>query len=263
MRHPFTTDLIANQSPLNGVSGRTKVAIIGFSEKVHHQAPWDDPEWEIWNLNMSNRMGFTHDQDGRYRSDRHFDLHPLSVQSQDDMAWIHCCPVPLYLTEPYLENPNVVVYPLSEVQAHYQEYCARPYFASSFAYMLALAMHEGYQTIGLFGCDLDWGRERMVEHGNLAFWVGLARGLGHTVMVPDGSAFLTHPARYGFDYHEEGLAVEDRMVRLMFELMKYPNVANRVNALHHRAALEGEDQIVQELWGHLIQTEDAPIVGQE
>jgi hypothetical protein len=175
------------------------------------------------------------------------------------MAWIHCCPVPLYLTEPYPINPRARVYPLLDVRTHYLEYCELPYFASSFAYMLALAMHEGYHTIGLFGCDLDWGRERMVEHGNLAFWVGLARGLGHTVYIPPGSRFLVHPALYGFDYWKEKTAIEDRMVRLVLELRHYEKVEQRVSQLTYRWNNGDAAAVQRELWGSLVMTEDTPI----
>lgn len=259
MRHPFTTDLVRNQSPLNGMEGRNKVAIVGFSDKVHKQAPYNDPEWDVWGFNMSNRMDFMKDRQGRWRGDRHFDLHPLSVQSPDDMAWIRHCPVPLYLTEPYLANPQARVYPLLDVRTHFLEYCELPYFASSFAYALALAMYEGYQTIGLFGVDLDWGRERLVEHGNLAFWVGLARGLGFTIYIPPGSRFLTHPALYGFDYWAEKDAVEDRMVRLMFELRHYEKVEQRFAQLSHRWNSGDAVAVQRELWGTILSTEDAPI----
>ena len=61
MRHPFTTDLIANPSPLNGDGLRNKVAIVGFSDKMHKQAPYDDPTWDVWGLNMANRMDFMKD----------------------------------------------------------------------------------------------------------------------------------------------------------------------------------------------------------
>ena len=268
----FTTDLIANPSPLNGLAGRaklglppaTKVAIVGFTDKVQRQAPYDDPTWEIWGFNMANRMDFMTDAEGRFRADRWFDLHPMSVQSPEDLAWIACCPVPLYLTEPYPANHMARVYPYDDIHTDFLlRYGLHPIFSSSFAYAVALALHEGYTTIGLYGCDLDWGRERVVEHGNLAFWAGLALGLGCDVRIPLTSAFLRPQPQYGFDYHQEKLAVETRLVRLHYELLKYDAVRERINALNARCD-RGEGEIIcEELWGHLIVTEDAPIVGQE
>lgn len=237
---------------------RKKVAIVGFTDKVRKQAPYNDPEWEVWAFNMANRMDFMKDDQGLLRADRWFDLHELHAQSQADMAWITTCPVPLYLTEPFTKNKNAVVYPLDAVQQTFRKYGTTGYFASSFAYAMALAMHEGFETIGLFGCDLDWGRERVVEHGNLAYWVGLAQGLGHKVLIPQNSRFLTHPGFYGFEYNKESQAVEDRMVRLIFELFKNESIAKKYDALATRWR-KGDPTVERELWGHLLPTEDAPI----
>lgn len=238
---------------------RTNVAIVGFTDKVRRQAPYDDPTWEVWGFNMANRLDFMKDRQGHFRADRWFDLHPLSVQDDLDMAWIETCPVPLYLTEPYEQNPNALVYPLEAVNRFAAQYGMADYYASSFAYAIALALYEGFQTIGLFGADLDWGRERVVEHGNLCAWVGLARGLGREVIIPAKSALLTHPARYGFDYHAEKTAVEQRMVRLLFELLRDRQINTAYDALLQRKHQGEWWNIEQELWGHLTETGDAPI----
>lgn len=197
---------------------RNNVALVGFGITKHDLRALNSSEWEVWALNMANRIGIMKDNFGDFRADRWFDLHPLSVQSFDDMEWIEYCPIPIYLTEPYPINKNAVVYPLADVIAKWERYAADT-FASSFAYMMALAMMEGFKKIGVYGCDLDWGRERVVEHGNLCFWVGLARGLGFDVDIPDHSILNRHPARYGFDYWKEREAIEDRNAKLILELL--------------------------------------------
>lgn len=183
---------------------RTKLALIGFEEANLRSAPYDDESYEVWGLNMGNRMGIMHDSVGRFRADRWFDVHPFEPQSALDMAWINQCPTPIYLPTVFGTNPNALAYPLREIEDYFREiHGIGPYWASSFAYAVALAIFEGFETIGLFGINLHWGRERIVERGNLEFWIGLAIGVGIKIEMSPGCRLLTHPARYGFEYHEE------------------------------------------------------------
>jgi hypothetical protein len=175
-----TPNPFVDPSPLNARVGkrRMKVAIIGFEEQNGQTAPYDDPEWDIWGFNMANRLGFMRDRQNRFRADRWFDLHEAHAQSEKDMAWIDACPVPIYLPSRFGSNPHTEVFDLDTIEAEilskYGRIVRTDYFASSFAMALALALSEGYTTIGLFGVSLDWGRERVVERGNLEYWIGLA-----------------------------------------------------------------------------------------
>jgi hypothetical protein len=207
-------------SPLNGASGRTKVALIGFEEQNGRTGPYDDPDYDLWTFNMANRLGFMHDTHGRFRCDRWFDLHQPHAQSEKDLAWINTCPVPIYLTEQFGTNHLAQVLDLIEIEqriwARYGRMISCTYFASSFAYALALAISEGYQTIGLYGVSLDWGRERVVERGNLEYWIGIAEGLGVAVEIGTTSKLLTHPGLYGIQYDTE----RDGVIRICAELIR-------------------------------------------
>lgn len=196
---------------------RKKVALIGFEEANLRSAPYDDAEWEVWGFNMGNRMGIMHDANGCFRADRWFDLHPEAPQSALDMAWINQCPMPLYLPTVFGTNPYATQYPLNDVEDFFKkEYGIGPYWASSFAYALALAIVEGFTTIGIYGINLNWGRERVVERGNLEFWLGLALGRGIDIKFSPDCRLLTHPARYGIEYYEE----KDQVIRDCGELVR-------------------------------------------
>lgn len=204
------------QSPYNynpHKSIRYKVSIVGFEQATTPTAPMDDPEYEIWGLNHANRIGFMQDSQGRFRADRWFDLHQEHAQSVEDLAWIHACPVPIYLPSMFTGNPMAQEYPLEKVILKW----GHDYFCSSFAYMLALAAYMNFQEIRLDGINLGYGRERLVERGNLEFWIGLLRGKGKQIIIPESSTLLTHPYRYGFDYTEENEAVEHMMAVSMVE----------------------------------------------
>lgn len=201
---------------------RRKIAIIGFDTNLTDNAPFDDPAWEIWGLNMGNRIGTHKDSQGRWRADRWFDLHELHAQNDKDMAWIQACPCPIYLTHDFGSNPHRRVYPLVEVEAFLRTRFGMlsPYWASSFAYMVALAIYEQAEAIGLFGISLSWGRERIYERGNLEFYLGLALGLGIDLALPTGTPLLRHPARYGFEYDAERDAVIADAVETQRQLMQ-------------------------------------------
>lgn len=222
-----------NPSPLNGLPGRMKVALVGFEEQNQHTAPYDDPEWEIWGFNMANRLGFMRDEAGRFRADAWFDLHQLHAQSELDLAWIHKCPVPIYLTEQIGGNPHVRILDLEAIEhgilSRHGRMIACTYFASSFAYALALAISLGYTTIGLFGVSLDWGRERVVERGNLEYWMGVAEGIGLEVRTDPHSKLLTHPGLYGFHYDRERDGVIRSCAELMRQLAQSPDVAQALD----------------------------------
>ncbi len=184
---------------------RSKVAILGGGAITRHVAPMEDPTWEVWSLNNL----WPKDRDDRMRADRWFELHPMDVQNADDMGIINSCPVPLYVLELYPEvtNPMAVVFPLEDVRRGFE------FFPCTFCYQIALAIAEGFETIGLYGVDLFDGsaREMALERAGVAFWIGLALGHGVHVEIPvaKNHGLITLPYRYGYAYHEEKKWVED------------------------------------------------------
>lgn len=191
---------------------RRKVAIVGAGVGREH-APYDDPEWEVWSLNAVPSL----DSSGRLRADRWFEMHVRAAQSEKDLRWIKACPVPIYLVpswadlNPVAEAPTYVRYPLEAVERRFGSY-----FTNSFAYEMALAIHEKFTTVGLYGCELAFGteRERTVEWACLSWWMGLAEGIGVEVKLPPISFLGSHRYRYGVEYYEEKRYVELYVDRL-------------------------------------------------
>jgi hypothetical protein len=164
-----------------------------------------------------------HAQPARLRVDRWFELHPMRVQPVDDVKWLAMCPVPVYLCRDLDREksatvrawpkspdyaplslpamPNAVTYPLAELEEQFK--LPAPFWASTFAYQIALAISEGFTGIGLFGLDFGSEREVIFERGNALWWAGLACGRGISLAVPPRSTLLNHGARYGFQYDEE------------------------------------------------------------
>ena len=93
-----------------------------------------------------------------------------------------------------------VRYPLERIL---QEY--RAYFTNHCAYMIALAMTEGVDTIGLWGCQYGASSEYSAQRGSLEYWLGRFEQAGGNVILPvKGNTVLHDPAElYGYESHDE------------------------------------------------------------
>jgi len=155
---------------------------------------------EVWGLNSGSFS---------CSATRYFQMHPLNILPRgrttfwyDEYDWLHVCPVPIYTLKNHVKIPQAVRYPLERIQAFFGTNGPLP-FASSFDFMLALAILEGFTDITLAGVDYQDGtlRERLAEHVSLAFWVGQCRGRGIRLTIPGAS--LRFPWVYGRDYWDE------------------------------------------------------------
>ncbi len=187
--------------------GRRRVACVGFAESTRDHAPYDDPAWEIWGLNQLYRY--------LPRYTRWFELHTREAfmadqvreASSDYLDWMRQCPVPLYMLEAERDIPSSQRYPIEKAVE-----LVGDYFQSTPAYMLTLALVEGFEVIGLYGIDLVVGREYEYERPNLEFILGIARALGYhltrawqpagyprEILLPPPTAVCKQLARYGYD----------------------------------------------------------------
>lgn len=148
-----------------------RVAIVGLGPS-HDQVPWR--EWETWGLPW----------------DAWFPRYDLGFEMHDRSLWNHKTQylkrlresdVPIMMREAHKDIPASLKYP--DV--------GQNYFGSSPAYMLAYAIHQGVDEIGLWGVDLN---EDIYDHQrpNLEYLIGFANGRGIQVQVPKGSRLLSH-----------------------------------------------------------------------
>ena len=178
-----------------------RVAIVGTGPG-RHVAPWSDDSFCWWALNEIPQP----------RADRHFELHPMSVQNVEELAWLGACPVPCYVLDLGASSQfgqvvkNAVQYPLDRLLAAGY----RNYFTCTFAYQISLALLDGFREIALYGVQLHLGsaRERVWERACVDYWIGVAEGRGVRVVEDSGLAHHVRDLRYGYDYHAEKSAVE-------------------------------------------------------
>lgn len=156
-----------------------KVAVIGLSETTHEKAPWGDKDWQKWGLPWDWRWA---------ELDSGFEMHDMrlltsrfSERPGDYFDRLRDIPL-LYMQEAYSGLP-ARRYPFEEVAQ-----TTGAYWNSSPAYMLALAIHEGAEEIGIWGVDLIAADEYGYQKPNMEYLVGIARGRGIKVHIPEESA---------------------------------------------------------------------------
>lgn len=169
-----------------------KVAIMGKCSNSRADAPIDLADWEVWALAW----------DLLPRADRHFEMHDYwrnflggGDAAQKHKEWMQGVTVPVYMLKVEPDIPMSVEYPMEEVRKTFGATCyGTAYLESSIAYMMALAILENVDQIGIWGCDLATGGEYAYQRPNMEYLIGYARGRGIKVYVPPQN-YLLHPCR--------------------------------------------------------------------
>lgn len=178
-----------------------KVAIVGFAESWK-LAPFDDPTVEIWGLNELHKYVPRWD-----RWHEHHDGETLGVTKRDltegeqkrHLEWLsrdHGPNRPIYMQPQFCDGrfPNAVRWPLEErIQVFGR------YFTSSIGMMIADAIVDGYGWIGLYGIDLASDVEYQQQRANSEYLIGIARGLGRTVVLAPTSAICKAGHIYAYE----------------------------------------------------------------
>ena len=228
---------------------KDKVAIVGFAEGHRHLAPFDDPDYEIWGINRLHAIM----PDKRF--DRWWDIHPLSPmydQDTDHQKFLAAFPGVVFLRPEDVgvyNIPNGFPYPKGYVVQRYGRY-----FNNTISWLLAAAIVMGYKTVALYGVDMAQdsqlaGGEYAHQRPSCEFFLGLARGLGIEVEIPEGSDLLKTTHLYGF---EENDGYRARLMSRLNELgQRKEQMKAEVNKL--RAEANRAEGVVQSLDGAMQQ----------
>lgn len=105
---------------------------------------------------------------------------------------------PIYMQERDERVPDSIAYPLDEAQA----LAGVQMFTTSFAYMAALAILQGYEVIKIYGVELSASEYEYQANGYL-FWFGFLRGRLGTQNVDSAVLHLDknifHAPLYGYE----------------------------------------------------------------
>jgi hypothetical protein len=164
-----------------------KVAIVGLWAETRPLVPWDDHEWQKWGLTWDSEL---------FRLDRAFEMHlPCEWKDyapKDYIERLNMLPR-LYLQDAHPEIPSAEVYPLEAVAQ-----TTGDYFSSSVGYLMALAIHEGAEEIALYGVAMEGHDEYGYQRPNMEYLIGLARGKGIKVHIPEQSSLCKYGGQYGY-----------------------------------------------------------------
>lgn len=177
-----------------------KIAIIGTAPASVGLAPYGESDWDIWACSPGNRQQLP-------RVTVWFELHAL----REMMA-----PENRGMAEPYFAwlkeqsdgdkfqvvmqeindlVPRAIPFPLHEMLVKY----GHNWFASTIAYMMALAIERGAADIGLWGVDMAADLEQYTgQRASCIRFMEIAKERGITVHIPQESCLAEPPPLYGY-----------------------------------------------------------------
>lgn len=157
------------------------VALVGLSPRSCGYAPFQNSEVELWGENEAHAFKFF------TRATRWFQVHNSYRQKtakrgiQGHYDWLKANPwlIPIMMPKQDKSIPLSVDYPLAEVCEKYLGRLYRggehlKYFNSSFDYMIALALIDGFERIELYGFDMAGDNEYSLQKPSAEFWIGIA-----------------------------------------------------------------------------------------
>lgn len=197
---------------------RSNVAILGFTQHGY-KAPWGNPEWDfkglndlhsVWEQQWPKCFAEHADQiewyqlhrkqpDGQYpgaRDEGHTEW--LAKQTCPIWMWAHDETIPASQPYPLADILTKALLPTGESLSPEQ------YWNNSISWMIAHAILQGYKTIGLYGVDMAMDgvhgeSEYQHQRPSVEYLIGVARGLGIRVVMPQESELLKCAFLYGWD----------------------------------------------------------------
>ena len=220
--------------------GRRKVAIVGFSPSSYHLAPFQNDDWEVWTLNEAYTLPAVS------RADRWFEIHvrdEIDVTQRDPnhIKWLRDQrSMPIYMIhgpEVFTDIPMAVKFPIEDVVIDFET----SYITNTISMMIALAVQEGFTTIGIWGVDMaqpaigGGPSEYAEQRPSCEYFIGYARGLGKgrgqkiTVYIPPQSDLLASIGIYG--YNTDGNHFKTKLRGRLVELQ------SRINGLRQQLSI--------------------------
>lgn len=184
------------------------VALVGFAETTRG-AVVNSKADEIWTLNWGYNYKFIP------RIDRLFEMHPIwafqkspkpeYIKPRLHWKWLHKPRAyPVYMLREFPDIPLCKAFPVQEVTEDLfgnklmKGGDPTSFYSSSFDYMLALAIHEGFECIEIYGFEMGSVTEYRYQREGAALFIGLAMGRGIRVEIQPNSVLL-RGRKYGYE----------------------------------------------------------------
>lgn len=184
------------RTPIDELS-KPGVVIVGFTDHRKEAYRWS-ADHEIWGLNELYRY------EPIEKFDRWFEIHDRDVIDQDPphIQSLSQMDIPVYMQRRYEDLPSSLPFPKEFVEQFVGKLAdddmGGEYWGSSPAWMTGLAIAMGAQSLKIVGIDLAQDTEYAHQRPNMEYVLGIARGLGIPVYIPEMSDLLKAVGQYGF-----------------------------------------------------------------
>lgn len=167
-----------------------KIAICGTAPSSAGLAPYDDPSWTIWGCSPGLM--------GAKRIDTWFEMHPAWMYADDSTycQFLRSLDCPVWLIEPQPEIPQGVLFPKDRVVDEFGPW----FFTSTVAWMMAYAILQKPEEVGLWGVDMSATEEYGYQRAGCHFFIQEARKRGIRVTAPFQSDLMQPPLLYGYSF---------------------------------------------------------------
>ena len=196
------------------------VCIVGLAPATRDMVLEEPDGVEIWTLNQAHAFL---PPDLMARVTRHFQVHPYEEMvarqrpETRHLEWMEQNrTIPVYMEETQPNIPMSVRYPKEKIQAD----LGALYLTSAIAFMLALAMHERFSLIKLFGVELSSQTEYEDQRPCLEYLLGRAIERGIKVWLPPECPLLKGPL-----YARTVMIASSHVQRRMMEMINAANHA--------------------------------------
>lgn len=234
----------------------SKVAIVGFASETMGYAPFEDPDCEIWILNM------LHAHVPRW--DRRWEMHSRetliteTAELKQNMDYLGELQTerdrPTYMISVQPDIPMSRRFPVEALVAYFGQHCeklaANPYFTSTFAFMIGAAIMgivarrvnphipEAGEEIYVCGVEMLNATEYEYQRSCAEFFCGAVIGHGIALHIPSRSALLESDGMYGYA-RAESLDLLGRMQQYYNDRKKF-QIAKRDEAAARRGQAQAD-----------------------
>ena len=183
-----------------------KKTVVIHGKRVSDISPkWSWPHAELWGVTRCNVLYW---RESLPDWDRWFDIHPVhpeahhgGILAKRPEAWDWYTRQrggkPIYLIEAHPDVPDSVAFPRAEIQAAYPDCDTQ--FTVSVDWMIAFALHLGFQRIVFNGIGTRFDQDFQYEHQGIWHWLGFARGRGAEVIIEGPSCYRQPEKVYGYE----------------------------------------------------------------
>jgi hypothetical protein len=222
-----------------------KAAIIGTSPSSRMVAPYGDPSWTIWGTSPGNIGGVLPRIDAWFEIHSNFLWPEYRQYGEPYLRWLNEQTFPVMAQDQTL-IPRAQQFPKKELIDKFGPF----FFTSTFAWVMAYAIHVGVKEIGLYGVDMASRDEYILQRPGGHYFIQRAKEAGVKIHIPPESDLAQPPPLYGYsDSTTMGRKVATRELEIRQRIAGLEQQGMQINQqlAYMKGALEDIDYFRQ-IW---------------